>query len=310
MHHEYVLEVRNTLSPIEIDQVSKLFHLVSKVTSHTPLGEHRWLDLVQGGRAAKFAILAYRHQSSDVICGYAQVSHSDNNWALDLVTSPGSLDESENPSRLLLSRALELVAENGGGHVHWWVPQPTPFQDMLAMELGMSVGRDLFQLRIALPTSENFQQMVKDFQTRPFQINQDEQSWLEVNNSAFSWHPEQGGWTREILERRQLEPWFDLSGFLVHEIDGKMAGFCWTKVHEATHPPMGEIYVIAVHPNFQSRGLGKQLVVAGLNYLSRKGLTVGMLYVDSENHAARHLYEQLGFHFDHNDRAYVVDITV
>jgi mycothiol synthase len=63
--------------------------------------------------------------------------------------------------------------------------------------------------------------------------------------------------------------------------------------------------VVAVDPDFQRRGLGRHLVLAGLDTLARRGLTTGMLYVDSANAGAVHLYEDLGFAVDHVDRAYV-----
>jgi ribosomal protein S18 acetylase RimI-like enzyme len=45
-------------------------------------------------------------------------------------------------------------------------------------------------------------------------------------------------------------------------------------------------------------------VLAGLDYVSRRGVTVGMLYVDAANHPAVNLYRDLGFGIHHINRAY------
>ena len=66
---------------------------------------------------------------------------------------------------------------------------------------------------------------------------------------------------------------------------------------------------MAVDPDFSGRGLGRQLTLAGLDYLASKGLDEAMLYVDASNAPAVKLYIDLGFTLNHIDRAYTGDIA-
>jgi len=201
-----------------------------------------------------------------------------------------------------LATDLAAVADGGGGSVFVWVSEPTDEDDRIAADAGLATGRDLLQLRIPLPAAPT------SLAWRPFVPGRDDAAWVSVNNRAFHWHPEQGGWTVELLRERMAEPWFDPEGFLVHERDDRMAGFCWTKVH--TDPErLGEIYVIAVDPDFHGAGLGKALTLAGLDWLHRaRDLDVGMLYVDESNTSAVALYRRLGFTTHTRDRAYAAEI--
>ena len=72
---------------------------------------------------------------------------------------------------------------------------------------------------------------------------------------------------------------------------------------------LGEIYVIAVDPDFQGLGLGNQLTLAGLASIAERGVTIGMLYVDGGNTAAVTMYEHLGFPVHRTDRAFTRDVA-
>ena len=75
-----------------------------------------------------------------------------------------------------------------------------------------------------------------------------------------------------------------------------MAGFHWTKEHrDPGAEPVGEVYVLAVDPAYQGRGLGPALTLAGLQHLRSRGLSTVMLYVDGDNAPAIATYRRLGF---------------
>jgi mycothiol synthase len=299
------LEIKRSLDAADRAAVEHLLHVAEHADGHPPVDEHRWLDMAEGGRAAYAGLVAWE-PGHDHPVAYAQVSRGHaHSWALDLAIDPHHRYDARAIAPELLSAALELIADEGGGHVHLWVHQPTTTHDEVASQVGLRKGRDLLQLRVPLPLDVP----VPDIALRPFRPGVDEDAWLQVNNRAFEWHPEQGAWTRDELLAREREPWFDPDGFLLHEVDGALRGFCWTKVHPAHDPPLGEIYVIAVDPDAHGRGLGRALVVNGLDHLARAGLRWGMLYVDAANEPARKLYEHLGFRLNHVDRAYTGDVA-
>jgi mycothiol synthase len=287
----------------DIAEVSELLHTVTVADGHRPLGEHKWLDLVHGGRKG-FAGFVARDGTEGPLVGYAQLSRGHNTWGLEVVIRPDHRTSAHEVGTTLLEGALREIRRQGGGHVHLWVPKPTADTDAMAAAAGLGRGRDLYQMRRSLPIEDDHPRV----ETRPFEPGADESAWLAVNNRAFASHPEQGNWDLDTLLERESEPWFDADGFLLHERDGRLAASCWTKVHRDEQPPVGEIYVISVDPDFQGLGLGHALVVAGLDHLAGKGLTVGMLYVDAANDAAVGLYRHLGFEVDHVDRAYTGDV--
>jgi len=139
-------------------------------------------------------------------------------------------------------------------------------------------------------------------------VGRDEEAWLEVNNRAFAWHPDQHGQTMADITAAEAEPWFDPEGFLLHEVDGRLAGFCWTKIHDDERPRLGEIYVIGVDPAFHGQGLGRPLVLAGLDWLADQGLRDGILYVEHDNAPALHVYEKMGFEVLSHDRWWRLDL--
>ncbi len=289
----------------EIATVNELLDAAARADGRRPLSDHLYLDLVNGGHNG-FAGLLASEPGHEHPVAYAQVSRGNDSYAFELVIHPHHRYEMATIGPELMEAALEIVASDGGGSVNWWVFEPTSAHRKLAADAGMTIGRTLRQMRRPLPTGLDVTVATRDF--RP---GTDDEAWLSVNNRAFADHGEQGGWTLDTFCQRRGEEWFDPAGFRVHEIDGRMAAFCWTKVHRATdrEPEIGEIYVIAVDPDFQGLGLGKQLTLAGLEHLSNRGIETALLYVDADNTAAITTYERLGFTVSATNAAFVTEIA-
>ena len=296
------------MNTADIQNISGLLADAERADGVRPLSDHLWLDLRQGGRPGFIGLIA-TEEGHDHPVAYCQLSRGNDSWSLDLVVHPHHRYDMAIIGRELMTSALEVVKTEGGGHVHWWVFEASQLHRELAREFELQQSRELLQLRVALPLAPSVAMRADSLITRSFDFSRDAQNWLDTNNAAFAQHPEQGAWEIDVLRSRIAEPWFDANGFFIHDINSELAAFCWTKLQTDTSPLLGEIYVIAVHPSFTGRGLGSAITVAGLNYLSKAGAEVGMLFVDSTNTAAIAMYNALGFVAHHTEIAFVGDIS-
>ncbi len=289
--------VQRRVSAEEIGEIQDFVSAQTAPDGRRPLSDHLWIDLLGGGRDGFVAVIE-RDAGDHRLVGYAQGSATNEGAAIEVVVAaPGAADRVRATRRLLEPALAAVIAD--GMRPYWMVVDPDPADDRLATQLGLAPERTLLQLRRPLPSGQ-----AATIGVRPFVVGRDEDAWLTVNNRAFAGHPEQGAWDRDVLAGREAEDWFDPAGFLLHERDGRLAGFCWTKVHHGTVPVLGEIYVIAVDPDYHGLGLGRELTLAGLDHLARAGIRDGMLFVDADNAAAVGLYTKLGFERARVDRAY------
>ncbi len=300
------VEVHRDLAQPDLADVTELLGTVGAVDGYPALSEQKRIEVADSSGSAPAGRSLARLRRSGLLVGYGHLSRGNDSWGIEIVVRPdhraGGVAEALGSA--LLGPLLDEVGRQGGGQVYFWAPRASAVHDRIAEANGLRPGRELIQMRVPLPLTAQPGQPAHPPATRAFRPGNDELAWIEVNNRAFAAHPEQGGWTIDELLRREEEPWFDPAGFLLHEVGGRLAGSCWTKVHRDEDPPLGEIYVISVDPDFQGRGLGRSLTTAGLNWLADAGITVGMLYVDGDNVAAVGLYRSMGFTVDHVDRAY------
>jgi mycothiol synthase len=298
------------LSELDATQLSDLGALLARcerADGHPALAEPQRAAAARKdlGADGSQALLAYEGAS---LVGCAIVTPAtDGATALHVAVDPHQRGD-DRTGEPIKAELLRTALHHTHGTVRLWLMQATAQDDAEAARLGFQPERDLLQMRVTLPLPAEIEGGARPITTRSFRPGHDDKAWLSINNEAFADHPEQGGWTLEDLYERIRAPWFDAEGFLMADSpDGSgLIGSCWTKVHHESEPVLGEIYVISVDPARHSQGWGKALTVAGLRWMSDRGVTVGMLYTTSSNTAAVTLYESLGFTTDHVDRSYVL----
>jgi len=310
-HQGQIASTHELLTPEQVGEILELTRAAGDADGAYPLSEHVVLHLRHGGETPAIHILA--RDGAGQLLGYAHVDTTDvvEGPSAELCVHP--LARRRGLGRALVSEAIE-IADRVDGRLRLWAHGDHPSAGALALSLGFTRWRVLWQLRRSLYTQVPAPELPDGVTLRPFQAGTDEKDWLALNAQAFADLPDQGRWSSDDLRVRMAEQWFDPAGFLIAERDGEMLGFHWTKVHGALrhstvdagarrsrfdgaheHDPIGEVYVIGVSPAARGTGLGRALTLAGLRHLRELGLDQVMLYVDETNRTAIALYERLGF---------------
>jgi mycothiol synthase len=295
------LSWRAGLDQSTIDEVTALAAASTQADGTAPLGEHVLLHL-----SDDTAVHLLARDPGGALVGFAQLDLADPEagGVAELTVDP------EHRGAGIGTRMVEeLLKRTEDGHLRVWAHGQHPGAVALAARLGFTPARVLWQMHRSLHTPVPEPVLPDGVRLRSFVVGADEAEFLRVNNAAFDWHPEQGGWGVEQVRMREAEPWFDPAGFLlaVDESD-RLLGYHWTKVHEGPGEhgpePIGEVYVLGVDPAAWGKRLGAALTLAGLQYLRDRGLGEVMLYVEADNNAAVQVYERLGFTLSGTDVSY------
>lgn len=245
-----------------------------------PLSEAFLLDLPRSGEHLVVT-------DENGLAGYAQVAEDGSVEAFVISSARG-----EGVGRRLLE---EVLRRHPRARV--WAHGDLPAARSLMRTLGLEVVRKLLVLsRPVSPGDEVDPALPEGVRHRTFEPGRDEEALLATNAAAFADHPEQGSLDADGLADRMAQPWFDPEGLILLEGSDPdhLAGFHWTKID----PPggeIGEVYVVAVHPDLHGGGLGGPLTRLGLAHLARRGVQTVELYVEGDNHPALATYRRAGF---------------
>ncbi|WP_046319182.1 mycothiol synthase [Mycobacterium sp. UM_Kg1] len=282
------------------DQQRQVRELIAAAGEHdgvAPVGEQVLRELAAA--RTEHLIVA----DGAVAVGYLNLAAGDAIPMAELVVAPPA-------RRRGLGTAMARAAlARTGGQTRFWAHGTLPAARATAQALGLVAVRELLQMRRSLRGVPQ-PAIPPGVSIRSYAGPADDAELLRVNNAAFAWHPEQGGWTADDLAQRRTEAWFDPGGLFLAFDGPTLLGFHWTKIHRGKPgaESAGEVYVVGVDPAAQGRGLGRVLTEVGLVYLAERLADVDsaivLLYVEADNTAALRTYEQLGFAVYSVDTAY------
>ena len=297
----------STLTPEEAEQVRDLWVRASDADGVSPLSEQTLLNLASGSSSVGH----YVSYAGEWLAGYAQADLGLAEASAELVVDPAMRRRGVGTA---LWTAMAGAADRAGADVRLWAHGNLPAAQRFAGAHGLSPVRELHKMARPLGAADVGSAetaLPEGFTARSFEPGRDEQAWLETNAAAFAHHPEQGRLGPTDLQERMSQGWFDPAGFILVEAaaePGRVAAFHWTKVDPKERStidparPVGEVYVVGVHPAYQGRGLARPVTALGLAHLASLGLPEVVLYVDGDNAAALGTYTGLGF------RSIMVDV--
>lgn len=146
---------------------------------------------MDGRRQQEHATLTVH--GDDGLDGFCVLSRTPTAWYADVVTAPRARGKGIGPE--LLTAARDHASSHGRGLRRVWA-HSTGAPDALAARLGMTVTRSVsYQHRSLAVVPEP----CAPGGTRPRTLRPDETAgWLELSNSAFAGHPENGAGRRTI----------------------------------------------------------------------------------------------------------------
>jgi|SRR4030095_3346541 len=134
------------------------------------------------------------------------------------------------------------------------------------------------------------------FEVKKMTAGTDEDAWCEIINSAFRDIEGHMHMLPEMIDEMRKEEDYMDGGMNILWSWNKPAGLVkLIKLNDESGIEKLFIETIAVHPDYQGRGLGRMMLRYGINFGKEMGLTRTELTVNSENEDATRLYFKEGF---------------
>ena len=281
----------------QLDSVDSLIDQATRADGVAPFSEPflRGLREADSGHHHLLAI------ADDAVVGLAAYESTGDSPAAELVVAPHARRRgiaaalvAQLPAEAQLWAHGNIPAAQACAAALAW----QPVRELLVMSLTEPQLTEVLHRSLPLPEQvhlKTYSQSVAEYGT-----DMVDRAWLQANNEAFSWHPEQGGWDLARLERARDTSWYHPEDVLLLWKEAQLLGFHWTKFHgelpqlQRYTGPVGEVYVVGLADAARGQGLGAPLLQAGIARQVQRGAQTVLLYVEADNAPAVRAYEDLG----------------
>ena len=176
---------------------------------------------------------------------------------------------------------------------------------------GFTAERTFYRMQRSLTTPIPAPQLPEGFQVRCLHGDSEVEAWVEAFNQSFIDH-----WNFRPLTVEQRRHWMTAPDYVPDAdlvavaADGTIASLCLVLIraeeNKLTGRSEGWIGDLATRRGYRRQGLGRAMLLHGLQTLKAKGLDTALLAVDSTNPTgALRLYESVGFQAQRSTIAYV-----
>lgn len=140
------------------------------------------------------------------------------------------------------------------------------------------------------------------------------EAWVACFNQSFIDH-----YNHHPMSVEERKHWMHEDHYLAeHDLiglapDGTIAGMCWCSINPDDNARLGRdegwINILGTRRGFRRIGLGRAMLLAGLQRLKADGMAIAKLGVDADSPTgATRLYETAGFQVDRTTTAYIKEL--
>ena len=235
---------------------------------------------------------------SGSIIGYASVfiESSIKRAIMNCVVHP--LHRKKGIATELFGHAVRHAKQSGSTLAQVCIPEINLVAKKMATKLGLRFIRQFFGMNLNLNQTNLPADIRSKYTIRSLKSNEADKL-TDIQNRSFT-----DTWGFNPNTQIEIAYRINLSGCKLEDIimaylENKAVGYCWSRriVNEtlAENKIIGEIHMLGVDPVFRRQGIGRKVLLAGLEHLKSQDISIVTLTADGEEPASLALYESVGF---------------